>query len=241
MIRFKSILFVIWLYGLVMIVGLFGTPFMLLSERWAMVVIKVWARSTLWGLKAICGIKVEYRGLEHRPEGAAIVAGKHLSMLDTIAPFAVFNKPCFILKKELAYLPVFGWYIWRARMVPIRREDAAKALKAMVNDSRDRLKSGRQILIFPEGTRAELGAEGVYKPGVAALYRELEQPCHLMATNSGQFWPAHGIDRYPGTVVFEFLPPIEAGLKRGEFMSVMKTRLEAASNALIAEQASPQP
>lgn len=169
------------------------------------------------------------------PKGGALIAGKHLSMLDTIAPFTVLDHTCYVLKKELTWLPFFGWYIWRTRMIPIQRKDAAKALKAMVTDARDRLADGRQILIFPEGTRSEVGEDATYKPGVAALYRDLEVPCHLLATNSGQFWPAHGIDRKPGTVVFEFLPPLPAGLKRGEFMTQMKERLETASNALIEE------
>jgi 1-acyl-sn-glycerol-3-phosphate acyltransferase len=234
----RSLIYVIWLYGLVVIVGLVGLPFMLASRHWALRVTKIWAAGALWGLKIICGLKIEYRGLEHQPKGGALMAGKHLSMLDTIVPFGMVDRVCFVLKKELAGLPIFGWYILRTRMIPIAREDAAKALKAMVTDSRDRIEDGRQILIFPEGTRAELGVEGDYKPGIAALYRDLNLPCHLIATNSGQFWPAHGILRKPGTVVFEFLPPIEAGLKRGEFMSQLKDRLETVSKALVDEQAS---
>lgn len=122
-------------------------------------------------------------------------------------------------------------------MVPVRRDEAAKALKSMVAGCRARLAEGRQILIFPEGTRSDPGVDAAYKPGVAALYRDLEVPCHLMATNSGQFWPGHGIDRKPGMVVFEFLPPLPAGLKRAEFMVQVKERLETASNALLAEHA----
>lgn len=235
MIRFRSVVFVIWLYGLVAVVGLLGTPFMLVSRKAGMTVIRIWASLVLWGAKVICGLKVEFRGLEHMPRGGAVIAGKHLSMLDTIAPFTVLDHTCYVLKKELTWLPFFGWYIWRTRMIPVQRKDAAKALKAMVTDARDRLADGRQILIFPEGTRSEVGEDATYKPGVAALYRDLEVPCHLLATNSGQLWPAHGIDRKPGTVVFEFLPPLPAGLKRGEFMTQMKERLETASNALIEE------
>lgn len=235
MIRFRSVVFVIWLYGLVVLIGLLGTPFMLVSRHAGMGVIRLWARLVLWGAKVICGLRVEFRGLEHRPKGAALIAGKHLSMLDTIAPFTVLDRTCYVLKKELTWLPFFGWYIWRTRMIPIRRKDAAKALKAMVADARDRLADGRQILIFPEGTRSEVGQDPDYKPGVAALYRDLEVPCHLLATNSGQFWPAHGIDRKAGTVVFEFLPPLPAGLKRAELMSEMKARLETASNMLVEE------
>jgi 1-acyl-sn-glycerol-3-phosphate acyltransferase len=217
------------------VLGIAGLPFMILSEKTAMWPIRWWAWTVLFGARFIVGIKVEFRGLEHRPKGAALIAGKHLSMLDTIAPFVVLDAPAYVLKQSLMYLPALGWYAWRTKMVAIKREDAAKALKHMVAGCRERLKEGRQIVIFPEGTRSDPGDDPSYKPGVAALYRELGAECHLMATNSGQFWPGHGIDRYPGTVVFEFLPPIEAGLKRAELMSTLKDRLETASNALIEE------
>jgi 1-acyl-sn-glycerol-3-phosphate acyltransferase len=227
----------LWLYGSMTVIGIAGLPLLVVSARAAMLPIRWWAKTVLFGARWIVGIKVEFRGLEHRPKGAALIAGKHLSMLDTIAPFVVLDAPAYVLKQSLMYLPALGWYAWRTKMVPIKREDAAKALKSMVAGCRERLKEQRQIVIFPEGTRSDPGDDPSYKPGVAALYRELGAECHLMATNSGQFWPGHGIDRKPGTVVFEFLPPIEAGLKRGELMSTMKDRLETASNALIAEHA----
>lgn len=231
--RVRSLLFIVWLYGSMALIGLGFSPLLLVSQAASMWVIRAWAHTVLFGARWIVGIKVEFRGLEHRPAGAALVAGKHLSMLDTIAPFTILPHTCYVLKQSLIYMPFLGWYAARTRMVPIRREDAAKALKGMVTRCRERLKDGRQIVIFPEGTRAEVGEDSDYKPGVAALYRDLDVPCHLLATNSGQFWPAHGIDRKPGTVVFEFLPPLPAGLKRGELMKEMKAKLDDASNLLI--------
>ena len=235
--RIRSLLFMLWLYGTMAFFGILCSPLLLFPIPAAMAVIRWWAGSVLFGARWIVGVKVEFRGLEHRPDGPALIAGKHLSMLDTIAPFVVLKRPAYVLKHSLIYLPFLGWYALRTKMVAIRREDAAKALKLMVSACRARLNEGRQILIFPEGTRSDIGDDPVYKPGVAALYRDLEVPCHLLATNSGQFWPGHGIDRTPGTVVFEFLPPLPAGLKRGELMTQMKEKLETASNALVAEHA----
>lgn len=237
MTRLRSLLFMLWLYGSMAVFGLGCSPLLLLPSGVAMAVIRWWAKFVLLGARLIVGIRVEFRGLEHRPEGAALIAGKHMSMLDTIAPFAVLKAPAYVLKKSLMYMPFFGWYAWRTRMVAIKREDAAKALKTMVTACRESLAEGRQILIFPEGTRSDPGDDPIYKPGVAALYRDLETPCHLLATNSGQFWPGHGIDRRPGTVVFEFLPPLPAGMKRSEFMAEIKARLESASARLVAENA----
>jgi 1-acyl-sn-glycerol-3-phosphate acyltransferase len=154
-------------------------------------------------------------------------------MLDTIAPFLVVPDPCFTLKQELSRLPLYGWVAAKTRMIVINREAGAAALRKLVADSRDRLADERQIVIFPEGTRASPGAPPDYKPGVAALYRELGGPCHLLATNAGTVWPAKGIGFRPGRVVYEFLEPIPPGLKRAEFTRVLEARLEAASTALL--------
>lgn len=200
-----------------------------------MVVIRVWAATVLFGLRHIMGVRVEVRGREHAPAGAALIGAKHMSMLDIVFPFTALDQPCFVLKQELSWLPVFGWYAWRTRMIPIDRAAHSAALKKLVNDTRDRLRHTRQIVIFPEGTRALPGQPVDYKPGVAALYRDLgDTPCHLIATNSGLCWPAKGIGFNPGVVVFEFLPPIPAGLKRGPFMQELQGRIEEASQRLIA-------
>lgn len=239
MTRITSLLFMLWLYGSMFVMSIVCSPALLMPRRASVAIIKLWARWTMGMARLMCGIRIEFRGLEHKPVGAALIAGKHLSMLDTIAPFLILDDPCYVLKEELIKLPFFGWFAARSGMVAVRREDAAKALKKMVADCRDRLTEARQIIIFPEGTRSELGDDPDYKPGVAALYRDLEVPCHLLATNSGVYWPAHGIDRRPGVVIYEFLPPLPAGMKRPELMRQMREQIEGASNALVA--ASPKP
>jgi len=234
MTRIKSLLFMLWLYGSMIVMAIVCSPALLFPRHVSLDIIKLWARWALVMARWLCGVRVEFRGLEHRPSGAALLAGKHMSMLDTIAPFLILDDPCYVLKRELLNLPFFGWFAARSGMVAVRREDAAKALKKMVADCRERLSEARQIVIFPEGTRSDPGEDADYKPGVAALYRDLDVPCHLLATNSGVYWPGHGIDRKPGVVVYEFLPPLPAGLKRPELMREMKARIEDASSALIA-------
>ncbi|HEX8233193.1 MAG TPA: lysophospholipid acyltransferase family protein [Caulobacteraceae bacterium] len=226
-------LFTGWLFGVMTVVGLLGAPLMLFGPRAVLPSVRLWVASAIWGLRVLLGVRVEFRGLEHAPKGAALIAGKHMSMLDTLAPFRVLNYPCFVLKRELLSQPVFGAYMKATRMIPIDREAHAAALRRMTADARDRLAAGRQIIIFPEGTRQAPGAAPDYKPGVAALYRELGLPCHLLATNSGAHWPAQGTRFTPGVAVFEFLPPIPPGLKRGEFMRELERRLQDASNRLL--------
>jgi 1-acyl-sn-glycerol-3-phosphate acyltransferase len=230
----RSALFTAFLYLSILAAGVFYAPFLLGPRRFAERLTAIWAWVVRWGFQAICGVKIEFRGLERLPKGAALIAAKHQGMLDVVVPFTFLDDPCFVMKKELMILPVFGWFAWKTGMIPVDREAHAKALKKLVTDTRARLKDARQIVIFPEGTRTAPGAPGDYKPGVAALYRDLEVPCWPIATNSGQCWPAHGFMKRPGKVVFEVLEPIPAGLKRGQFMSELESRIETASNALLA-------
>jgi len=154
-----------------------------------------------------------------------------------VALLAILPDACFVLKKELMPLPFFGWFAWKTKMIAVDRQGHAKALKDMARQARARLAEGRQIVIFPEGTRTEPGAPGDYKPGVAAIYRDLEGPCWPVATNSGVCWPAHGVMRHPGVVTFEFLEPIPAGLKRGPMMALLESRIETASSVLLEPKA----
>ena len=229
----RSLIFTLWLYLSMVIFAVGLSPALLMPHRAAMGVIKLWARFVLFGLRWIAGVRVEFRGLEHRPTGAALIAAKHQGMLDVVAPFAILDDPCFVLKKELMPLPFFGWFAWKTKMIAVDRSAHSKALKDMVRQTRARLADDRQILIFPEGTRTTPGEPADYKPGVAAIYRDVNAPCWPIATNSGVHWPAHGFKRYPGVVVFEFLPPIPAGLKRAEFMTELENRIETASTALL--------
>ena len=233
MITLRSLVFVAWLYLSLALFAVGMSPALILPHRFALGVVKAWARFVLFGLRWIAGVRVEFRGLEHRPTGRALVACKHQGMLDIIIPFVVLEDPCIITKKELMILPFFGWFAWKTKMISVDRSAASRALRDMVKQARDRVAEGRQIWIFPEGTRAPVGSVPDYKPGVAALYRDIGSPCWPVATNAGVHWPAHGFRRYPGTVVYEFLPPIEADLKRAVFMAELEHCIETASNALL--------
>ena len=232
-----SLLFAAWLYLSMPIFAIGLSPALVMPHRFAMGVVKLWARTVLFGLRRIAGVKVDFRGLENRPSGAALVASKHQGMLDIVALLAVLPDACFVMKKELMPLPFFGWFAWKTGMIAVDRAGHARALKDMTRQARARLSQGRQIVIFPEGTRNDPGVPGDYKPGVAAIYRDLEGPCWPVATNSGLHWPAHGFRRRPGVAVFEFLEPIPAGMKRGAMMALLESRIETASLALLEPKA----
>jgi 1-acyl-sn-glycerol-3-phosphate acyltransferase len=232
----RSLIFLVWLWGAVLIVGGLGTPWVLLTAEGGTTVMRIWARVVLFGARWICGIKYEVRGLENLPEGPVMIASKHQSMMDTIAPTLFTKRPVYVMKQELLNLPIFGWYCKRAGLIAIDRGGQMAALKNMIAQAKERFADGRPLIIFPEGTRMALGAEPDYKPGVAGIYTLLGVPCVPMALNTGVIWPAKGILCYPGTVVFEFLPVIPAGLKRAEFMATLQTRIETASNELLTRE-----
>ena len=194
-----------------------------------------WGRTNNWLLRIACGIKVEYRGLEKIPPGALLVASKHQSLWETFALLWVFSDPAFILKRELQWIPFFGWYCWKAGMIPVDRGRGGQALAEMTDRARVALGRSRQIVIFPEGTRRAPGAEPSYKFGIAHLYGETGMTCLPIALNSGLFWPRRSFLRYPGTIVAEILDPIPPGLTKAEFASRLQHDIEIATARLIAE------
>ena len=234
MILIRSLIFAAVFYALSTVISILMLPTLILPRQVCQACISLWGRLVIVLLRLICGVRVEVRGRQFLPKGAALVAAKHQCMLDTAAPFAVMPNACFAMKKELFSIPFYGWYSVKSGMIKVDREGHAKAMKQLMADARDRIAHDRQIVIFPEGTRRDPGAPPAYKPGVAGLYRELGVACTPMATNSGVHWPAHGFIRRPGTVVFEFLEPIPAGMKRAAFMAELEKRIETASNALLA-------
>jgi 1-acyl-sn-glycerol-3-phosphate acyltransferase len=227
---FFVLMFYIWSAGIAIV----STPILFGPARLSLGMFRIWSLG-INALLGICGVRVEVRGREHIPAGAAIVAPKHQCMLDVFAQFSVLPATVFVMKKELTWIPWFGWYAARVRSIVVDREAHATALRKLVREAKVRFAEQRQVVIFPEGTRTEPGAPGDYKPGIAALYRELGVPVHPVATNSGAHWPAHGFIRRPGVVVFEYLEPIPPGLKRAEFMRLLSERIETASLRLLAE------
>jgi 1-acyl-sn-glycerol-3-phosphate acyltransferase len=186
-------------------------------------------------LRVLVGIRVEFRGREHIPAGACLVAAKHQSAFETFALFLCFRDPAFILKRELCWLPLFGWYAWRAKMIPVNRGARSRAMRQMAVSARQAMREGRQIIIFPEGTRRAPGVPPEYKYGLTHLYSQLDVPCVPVALNSGCFWPRRTFLRFAGTLVIDILPPLPAGMEKAAFHEEVQARIEAASDALLAE------
>jgi 1-acyl-sn-glycerol-3-phosphate acyltransferase len=233
MLVLRSILFNIAYYLNLTAWMILALPTLAMPRRNFIRIARAWAGSSLWLLRVIAGTNVEFRGVEKIPPGGLLVASKHQSLWETFALLRIFDDPAYVLKRELMWIPIFGWYAWKARSVPINRSGGAAALAAMNQRAREEVEAGRQIIIFPEGTRRAPGAEPAYKFGIAHLYDRLGVPCLPIALNSGQFWPRRKMIRYPGTIIVEILDPIAPGLPRDAFFRLLQDRIEPASNALL--------
>src|SRR5258708_31593612 len=210
-------------------------PTLVLPRHAILGIVRFWARSNNWLLRTICGITFELRGLERIPPGPLLVASKHQSLWETFALVPLSADPAFILKRELMWLPFFGWYAWKAEMIPVDRGARSQALAAIAARAKIELARDRQIVIFPEGTRRPPGSAPSYKYGVVHLYAESGVPCLPIALNSGLFWPRRSIRRYPGTIVAEFLEPIAPGLDKQVFFAHLQQVIEDATARLVAE------
>ena len=215
-----------------LILALLALP---LQRHGILTVAKWWGRTNLRLLRAICGIEVEWRGLEKIPPGALIVAAKHQSIWETFALIPLFADPTFIVKRELMWIPVFGWCMWRADMISVDRRAGSQAMFAMTERAKFEIGRGRQIIIFPEGTRRPAGAPPAYKFGVAKLYAATGAPCLPIALNSGLVWPRRSFLRHPGVVRVEILDPIPPGLAPDAFFARLQQDIETATARLIVE------
>jgi 1-acyl-sn-glycerol-3-phosphate acyltransferase len=231
----RSILFNVLFYVTTALFVVLGSPLLFGPRRWAMAALAVHARFELWLLKVVIGLKLEVRGQEKLPKGACLVACKHQSAWETFALIPLFRDPALLMKRELFWIPFHGWFSHKFEMIPVDRDKGPSALRAMLRETKKRVEDGREIIIFPEGTRRASGAPPDYKTGVILLYEALGIPCVPIALNSGVFWPRRSMMRRPGTVIVEFLDPIPPGLIKAEFMGRLTTAIETASNRLIAE------
>ena len=233
----RSVLFNIAFYLNTILFMVLGSPLLLGRRRWAMLALHNHARTSLALQRLLAGTRMDVRGREHLPNGPLLVAAKHQSAWDTFALVTLFDDPAFVLKAELLRIPLYGWYCRKFGMIPVERASGASALRRMLRAARDAAREGRQIVIFPEGTRRTPGAPPDYKPGIVPLYEALKLPCVPIALNSGLYWPRRAFRRHPGTILIEILPPILPGLGRTEFMAELQERIESASAGLLEEAA----
>ena len=241
MIAVRSFVYQVVFHLWTAIVAIFGLPALILPKP------VIWALSPFWSvvsfsiLRRITGLSYRLEGTDNIAAQPVIYASKHQSAWDTMIYPHVLKNPIVVLKKELLSIPFYGWYLRKYGSISIDRSGGAKALRAMVQEARETLESGRPIVVFPEGTRTAPGERVKYQSGVAALYRELGVPVVPVALNSGLFWRRRSYIRRPGTIVLRFLPAIPPGLDRKDFMARLETEIEEAQAELVGNQAEISP
>jgi 1-acyl-sn-glycerol-3-phosphate acyltransferase len=235
MVIVRSIVFNILFYLTLLVLMVIGLPTLLGGRRAVLGLANLWRVISVWLLAAICGLKVEYRGLENIPPGAALIAAKHQSFLETFALIKYAPDFAIILKRQLTRIPLFGLYLTVSKQIAIDRAQGLRSLKQIIEAARSVLADGRQVFIYPEGTRRPPGAPPDYKPGAAAIYAANAAPCLPVALNTGLFWRRRGFIRRPGVAVIEYLPAIPPGLARAAFAARLEAAIEGACERLNAE------
>jgi 1-acyl-sn-glycerol-3-phosphate acyltransferase len=224
----------------VMLVG--TLPVYLFMPQWfAMGVVRTWAQLVTALLRVLAGTRLEVRGRENLPREGAIVAAKHQSAFETIALIPLLHNPTIVMKRSIRWIPVFGLYTIRSGMIHVDRAGQTAALRTLADRARQAIAAGREIVIFPEGTRRPPGAPPAYQPGIGLLYRMLGAPVVPVALNSGLYWPRRSFLHYPGTIVVEVLPAIPPGLDSRAFLARLQSDIESATDRLMAEAAAADP
>ncbi len=241
MIFLRSLAFHIAFYLNLIVLMLLGLPRLLGGRGPAMSHARLWGTSSIWLLEHICKIRVEFRGVQNIPQGACIIASKHQSVFETFALLLYCADFTYAVKKELRKIPLFGWYIAATEQIAVDRQKGGAIMPQLLRSAGAAFAQGRQLLIFPEGTRRPSGAPPVYKYGVAQIYAGSHVACVPVALNAGLFWPRRSFLLHPGTLVVEFLDPIAPGMERRAFFELLQERIETASNRLMAEAIAAHP
>ena len=229
----RSIVFNASMYLAMLVLGILYFPYALLTRDGALKACHAYCRYVRWSASWMVGLKTEVRG--EPPTGEVMIAAKHQSFLDVLMIFGAMPRGKFIMKRILIYAPIIGQYGLRIGCIPVDRGKRGQAIRKMLADVEAGRAQGGQLIIYPQGTRIPPGVRAPYKVGIAALYKELKQPCVPVAANVGVFWPKRGFYRKPGLAVVEFLEPVQPGLKTDEYLKLLEERIETRSDALAAE------
>jgi 1-acyl-sn-glycerol-3-phosphate acyltransferase len=224
MILLRSVLFNLFFFSMTFLFAVTAWLSRLLAQRYAIVWIRLWARVIIAGARVLCGIHLRVTGLEHIPAGAALIASGHQSAFDTFVWFALLPDCCYVLKQELFQIPLMRGLITATEQIPVDRGAGANAIRALVRGGAEALKRGRQVVIFPEGTRSDPGTVGVLQPGIAALANRSGLPVIPVATDSGLCWSRRAFIKRPGVITIAIDAPLPAGLPREVLMSTLSER-----------------
>jgi 1-acyl-sn-glycerol-3-phosphate acyltransferase len=229
----RSALFNAFFFGFSATYATLILPATLLPRRMLLVPIRFWAGIVVGALRVICGVRTEVTGREHLPrEGAALIAAKHQSAYDTIVWLWLLPDPAYVVKRELFSLPVWGWLMRASGQIAVDRLAGASAMRHLMRTGQRAAAEGRQMVIFPEGTRVNPGEYRPYQPGIAALAAATGLPVIPVATDSGLRWGRRAFHKQPGVIHIHILPPLPADLRREALVRRLEDTIEGAMKRL---------
>lgn len=234
---FRSLLFNICFYGWILFCSILFLPSLLFSRQFVEKITKVCVKGMDWICEHILGLHVKIIGRERFSTTPVVFAVKHQSAWETIIFHSFLNNPAIVLKRDLMWIPFFGWYLKKLQMVPLSRSKkrGVQDLKNLLKAADQAVAQKRPLIIFPEGTRSKPGQKSTYHSGIASLYLHLNIPVIPIAHNAGLYWPRRGFLKYSGCITLELMEPIQPGLSRQEFMRILENKIETTTNKLIRE------
>ncbi len=233
MIHLRSVLFLLGQIASTIVFALlavFTVPFPF-SVRYGF--ISKWARLNLWWVRIACGLSYVVEGKEHLPPGPAVVLCKHQSAWETLALQEILPPQVWLLKRELLWIPFFGWGLAMLEPIAIDRSEARKSLKQLIDQGKQRLANGRWVVIFPEGTRVAPGQHKPFNVGGAKLAHDTGYPVVPIVHNAGYYWPRHGFLKKPGTIRLVIGPTIDVQNKSAKQINEEAERWIRANEALL--------
>ena len=229
----RTMLFYLILGLWTMFLGIICLPLLVLPSIYLNSPIKLWIKGIFFLLKHICKITHEIQGKEHIPKEATLIVSKHQSAFETFALFYYLPNSIFIHKKQLFFIPIFGQYLKKLNMISINRNGKASTIRMMLKQTKDKIKSGYSIIIFPEGTRKKPGDAPDYKRGVVGIYNELNTDVLPIAVNSGKYWPKNKIIKSSGNIIIKILPIIKSNINKNFILTEIQNKIEEATNQII--------
>ena len=235
----RAALFNLYFVLLTLVMGMAAFWVRLFGRRHALRYATLWCSLSIAGLRRICGIRIELTGLEHLPEGPVLIASQHQSAFDTLVWLTLLPRPAYVMKRELTRLPLVGPMLLLAGMIPVDRDAGARALRNLLRETTRAVEDGRQIVIFPEGTRVAAGDTAALQPGVAALAAHSGLPVVPVATDSGRCWPRNAFIKRPGTIRIAISPPLPPGLRRQALLDAIRQAWQVEQDHMSYETTEP--
>ena len=222
MIVLRSLLFNVFFFLSTFALAFWGLILRLFAPHRALGLVMAWGRTEVWGARVVGGMRLVLAGAEHIPPGAALIASQHQSTFDTLVWFALLPRCSYVAKIELTRIPLFGPLIRPSGTIVVDRSAGAAAIRSMLRDARVAVADRRQIVMFPEGTRAEPGSILPIQPGIAALAAATGLPVIPVLTDSGRLWGRRAFLKRPGTISITVLPPLPKALPREVLIATLE-------------------